>query len=71
MNRRDILFGLTTVIIWGLNFSAIKLGLGNMPPLMLLTIRFIVACLPAIFFFAPAAGSVALDDCTGIDHERW
>jgi O-acetylserine/cysteine efflux transporter len=50
LNRRDIGLGLIVVILWGLNFNAIKLGLGNMPPLLLATIRFIVVCLPAIFF---------------------
>lgn len=50
MNRRDIGIGLIVVILWGLNFNAIKLGLENMPPLLLATIRFIVVCIPAIFF---------------------
>lgn len=42
--------GLIVVVLWGLNFIAIKLGLGNMPPLLLAAIRFVVVCLPAIFF---------------------
>jgi O-acetylserine/cysteine efflux transporter len=50
LNRRDIGIGLVVVILWGLNFIAIKLGLANMPPLLLATIRFVVVCLPAIFF---------------------
>lgn len=50
MNRRDIGIGLIVVVLWGLNFNAIKLGLGNMPPLLLAAIRFVVLCLPAIFF---------------------
>ncbi|MDF2592169.1 MAG: O-acetylserine/cysteine exporter [Clostridia bacterium] len=50
MSRRDIGIGLIVVVLWGLNFIAIKLGLGNMPPLLLATMRFIVLCLPAIFF---------------------
>lgn len=50
MNRRDIGIGLIVVVLWGLNFIAIKLGLGNMPPLMLAAIRFVVVCVPAIFF---------------------
>ena len=50
MNRRDIGIGLIVVILWGLNFIAIKLGLANMPPLLLATLRFVVVCLPAIFF---------------------
>lgn len=50
MSRRDIGIGLIVVVLWGLNFIAIKLGLGNMPPLMLAAVRFVVVCLPAIFF---------------------
>lgn len=50
MSRRDIGIGLIVVILWGLNFIAIKVGLGNMPPLLLAAIRFVVVCLPAIFF---------------------
>jgi O-acetylserine/cysteine efflux transporter len=50
LNRRDIGIGLIIVIIWGMNFNAIKLGLSNMPPLMLGAVRFLVVCLPAIFF---------------------
>lgn len=38
------------MILWGLNFNAIKLGLGNIPPLLLAALRFIVVCVPAIFF---------------------
>jgi O-acetylserine/cysteine efflux transporter len=50
LNRRDLGIGLIVVIIWGLNFNAIKLGLGNMPPLLLAAVRFTIVCLPAIFF---------------------
>lgn len=50
MNRRDIGIGLIVAILWGLNFIAIKLGLANVPPLLLAAIRFVVVCLPAIFF---------------------
>ena len=50
MSRRDIGIGLIVVVLWGLNFLAIKLGLGNMPPLLLAVLRFIVVCVPAIFF---------------------
>ncbi|SET52534.1 O-acetylserine/cysteine efflux transporter [Natronincola peptidivorans] len=50
MNKRDIGIGFIVAILWGLNFIAIKLGLENMPPLMLAAIRFIAVCLPAIFF---------------------
>lgn len=50
MNKHDIGIGLIVAILWGLNFIAIKLGLANMPPLFLATVRFIVVCIPAIFF---------------------
>jgi len=50
LNKRDVGLGIIVVILWGLNFIAIKLGLANMPPLLLATIRFIVVCFPAIFF---------------------
>jgi O-acetylserine/cysteine efflux transporter len=50
MSRRDIGIGLIVVVIWGLNFIAIKLGLGNVPPLLLGAARFVVVCVPAIFF---------------------
>lgn len=50
MNGRDILLGLIVVIIWGINFIAIKVGLREVPPLLLGTLRFIVVILPAVFF---------------------
>jgi len=50
LSRRDIGMGLAVVVLWGLNFTAIKVGLGNMPPLLLAAVRFAVVCLPAIFF---------------------
>jgi len=50
LNKRDLGLGLIVVVLWGLNFIAIKLGLSNMPPLLLATIRFIVVVFPVIFF---------------------
>lgn len=50
MRGHDIIIGLIVVIIWGLNFIFIKLGLKQMPPLLLGALRFLVASLPAIFF---------------------
>lgn len=50
MGRRDIGIGLIVVVLWGLNFIAIDMGLGNMPPLMLAAVRFVVVCFPSIFF---------------------
>jgi O-acetylserine/cysteine efflux transporter len=50
MQRRDILLGLIVVTVWGLNFIAIKLGLRDVPPLLLGALRFLLASVPAIFF---------------------
>jgi O-acetylserine/cysteine efflux transporter len=40
MTRKDGLLALLVVVVWGLNFVVIKLGLHNMPPLMLAGLRF-------------------------------
>lgn len=49
MEKRDVGLGLTVVILWGLNYMAIKFGVDNIQPLVLLTIRFMVVAIPAIF----------------------
>ncbi len=46
----DILLGLMVVIIWGINFSAIKFGLEYMPPLFFSAMRFSIVAIPAILF---------------------
>lgn len=40
MTRKDGLLALLVVVVWGLNFVVIKVGLHNMPPLMLAGLRF-------------------------------
>ena len=50
MQKRDILIGLIVVTVWGLNFIAIKMGLRDIPPLLLVVLRFVVTCFPIIFF---------------------
>ncbi|KAF1369029.1 O-acetylserine/cysteine exporter [Yokenella regensburgei] len=52
MTRRDGVLALLVVVVWGLNFVVIKLGLHNMPPLMLAGLRFLLVAFPAIFFVA-------------------
>jgi O-acetylserine/cysteine efflux transporter len=41
------------VLIWGLNFVVIEAGLADIPPLLFLAIRFMVVCIPAVFFIKP------------------
>jgi drug/metabolite transporter (DMT)-like permease len=50
MNKRDLLLGIFVMIVWGLNFSVIKLGVSNIDPLLLTALRFTLAVIPAIFF---------------------
>lgn len=50
MQRRDLMIGLIVITVWGLNFIAIKLGLQDTPPFLLGALRFLLACIPAIFF---------------------
>jgi len=50
LSKFDIFRGFIVVIVWGINFIAIKLGVQNVPPLLLGVLRFIVATIPAIFF---------------------
>ncbi|MCK1142819.1 EamA family transporter, partial [Providencia stuartii] len=42
---------LCVVIIWGVNFVIIKLGVTALPPLLLGALRFVFVAFPAIFFF--------------------
>ena len=47
----DIMMGLTSATVWGLNFVAIKIGLQEIPPFMLGVLRFIAVIFPCIFIF--------------------
>lgn len=50
MSPRDIFLALAIVVVWGVNFMAIKWGVAEVPPLLLSALRYVVATLPAIFF---------------------
>jgi len=50
MNNKDLLLGIFVMIIWGLNFSVIKLGVNEIDPLLLTALRFSLAVIPAVFF---------------------
>ncbi|WP_233558122.1 EamA family transporter [Alginatibacterium sediminis] len=50
MKAKDICFALLVVVIWGVNFSVIKMGLEQLPPLLFSGLRFAVVALPAVFF---------------------
>ena len=50
MCPRDILLALIVVVLWGLNFVAIKWGVETAPPLLLGALRYLFAAIPAVFF---------------------
>ena len=53
MSLRDTLLALVVVVVWGVNFVAIKWGVEEMPPLFLSALRYLAAALPAVFFVRP------------------
>ncbi len=50
MTRKDGLLAMLVVVVWGLNFVVIKVGLHSMPPMLLAGLRFLLVAFPAIFF---------------------
>ena len=49
LSPKHLLLALLTVLIWGLNFMAIYLGLKGFPPFLLCTLRFCFAAFPWVF----------------------
>lgn len=61
LSARHTLLALLTVVVWGVNFIAIHVGLQAFPPFLLCAIRFVLVAFPWVFFLPrPAApwGSV-------------
>ncbi len=50
MKKNDIALALLAVLIWGLNFTVIKLGLSGVPSMLLVFLRYMATAFPAIFF---------------------
>jgi len=50
MSIRDALLAIFVVAIWGFNFVVIKVGVADVPPLLLTGLRFLAAALPLVFF---------------------
>ncbi|MDF2948343.1 MAG: protein of unknown function transrane [Sedimentibacter sp.] len=50
MRKKDIILALLLVTIWGVNFTVIKLGLGGVPSMLLVALRYLLTVFPAIFF---------------------
>lgn len=50
MKLRDIVLALFVIVVWGLNFAVIKWGVSELPPLLLVALRYCLAAFPAILF---------------------
>lgn len=50
MRKKDLALALLVVILWGSNFTVIKLGLNGLEPMLLVALRFTFSALPAVFF---------------------
>jgi len=50
MRPRDLALALLVIVVWGVNFAVIKVGLVGVPPLLLAALRFMLAAFPALLF---------------------
>ncbi|WP_430591990.1 EamA family transporter [Humidisolicoccus flavus] len=50
MAPKHTALALLVVVLWGLNFVVIDAGLSDVPPMLLLALRFLLVALPAVFF---------------------
>jgi len=55
MSTRDVTLALLAVAVWGANFTVIRLGLDDVPPLLLAALRYLVAAFPAVLVVPPPA----------------
>lgn len=53
LSRGDWLCALAVIVIWGLNFVVMKLGLETLSPMVLGALRFMLASLPFVLFVRP------------------
>jgi len=51
MRIKDLSLALLVTMLWGLNFSVIKIGLGSFDPFLLAAVRFALCALPWVFLF--------------------
>ncbi|WP_420805947.1 EamA family transporter [Rhodoferax saidenbachensis] len=53
MRPRDLALALVVIVVWGVNFAVIKVGVAGIPPLLLGALRFMLAAFPALLFLRP------------------
>lgn len=72
MNARDLATALLVMVLWGLNFVAVKIALTVMPPFLLTGLRFAVVALVLAPFFRPhrrqIVGIAAIGAVLGCGH---
>ncbi|MDR3442791.1 MAG: EamA family transporter [Legionella sp.] len=61
-----LLLALLVVVVWGINFLFVSLGLQEISPLLLCALRFLLASIPAIFFIKFPRGSFKIIASYGI-----
>ncbi len=50
---KDLALALLVILVWGVNFAVIKVGVVGIPPLLLGALRFMLAAFPALLFLKP------------------
>ncbi|QIB69310.1 EamA family transporter [Aminipila butyrica] len=57
MKVRDLALATFVIILWGINFTVIKVGVHEIPPMLLVSLRFFFAAFPAVFLVKRPATS--------------
>jgi O-acetylserine/cysteine efflux transporter len=50
LSFRDLVLALLVILVWGVNFAVIRIGLNSLPPLLFAALRFTFVLLPMVFF---------------------
>ena len=50
LSVRDLVLALLVILVWGVNFAVIRIGLNTLPPLLFAALRFTFVLLPMVFF---------------------
>ena len=50
LSFRDLVLALLVILVWGINFAVIRIGLNSLPPLLFASLRFTFVLFPMVFF---------------------
>ncbi|MFT3803499.1 MAG: EamA family transporter [Burkholderiaceae bacterium] len=53
LRLRDLVLALLVIIVWGLSFAVIRVGVADVPPMLLGALRYLLAAFPALLFVRP------------------